>query len=148
MMGGDDSFGGSLDITQPDFAVSLLLIQPLGARAARSGATQTELEMQQNQMRYQRVLLDLRSRLDALLIQLADFEEILMLNRDEIESAQQRAAEELRLYNQGRGELTFVIQARDNEQNARLLYAENAANYHRLYQQYLALSDLLMREGH
>jgi outer membrane protein TolC len=146
MKGGDDSFGSSLEITKPDFALSLFLTQPLGARAERSNVIQTELEIRQNEMRYRRVLLDLRSRLDALLIQLTDLEQILMLNRDEIESAQEKASEELRLYNQGRGDLTFVIQARDNEQNARLLYAENAAGYHRLYHQYLALSDLLLHD--
>ena len=143
MKGGDNSLGNSLELTKPDFFLSLMFTQPLGARAARSNVYQTKLELQQNQVRYQRILLDLKSRLDALMIQLTDFEEILRLNQQEIESAQQKSEEELRLYNQGRGELTFVIQARDNMQNARLLYSENAAGYHRLYLQYLALSDLL-----
>jgi len=145
--GGDDAFGNSLELTKPDFSLSLLLRQPLGAKAARSGGIQTELEIRQNRLRYQQVRLDLESSLDALLIQLADLEEIMRLNREEIESAREKAAEELKLYEQGRGELTFVIQARDNEQNARLLYAENAANYHRLYHQYLALTDLFLENN-
>jgi hypothetical protein len=37
-----------------------------------------------------------------------------------------------------------VIQAEDNERNARLTYADNATAFHRLYHQYLALCDLLL----
>jgi len=39
--------------------------------------------------------------------------------------------------------LTFVIQSRDNEQNARLSYVDNAALYHLLKLQYQALLDRL-----
>ena len=39
--------------------------------------------------------------------------------------------------------LTFVIQSRDNEQNARLSQAGSAALYHRLRLQYRALVDEL-----
>jgi len=68
---------------------------------------------------------------------------ILELNQAQIESAQEKTKEELKLYNQGRGQLTFVIQSRDNEQNARLSYVDNAALYHLLKLQYQALLDKL-----
>jgi outer membrane protein TolC len=144
LRGGDDELFSSLEVTKPDLSVGISVSQPLGARAARSDVQQAELELQQVQARTERVGLELKSRLHALLIQLADLEEILELNREQIESAREKSAEERRLYNQGRSDLTFVIQAEDNERNARLTHAENAAGYHRLYQQYLALSDLLL----
>lgn len=49
---------------------------------------------------------------------------ILTLNQEQIESAKERTKEELKLYNKGRGDFTFVILSRDNEQNAKLTYAQ------------------------
>jgi outer membrane protein TolC len=144
LKGGDDGFANSLEMTKPDFSLGLVLNQSLGARAAESDARRTQLELNQIAAQQQRVQLELESRLLSLLVLLEDLEEILDLNREQIESARLKTAEERRLYNQGRSELTFVIQAEDNERNARLTYAENAAGYHRLYQQYLAVADLLL----
>jgi len=50
----------------------------------------------------------------------------------------------LKLYNQGRGDLTFVIQSRDNEENAKLTYAQNSTLYHKLILQYRSLLDELL----
>ena len=85
----------------------------------------------------------LDSNLRALMIQILEMERILELNRELIKSAQERTKEELKLYNQGRGELNFVIQARDNEKNAKLSYASNAVSYQKLVLQYRALMDEL-----
>ena len=68
---------------------------------------------------------------------------MLSLNREQIQSARDRTEEELKLYNQGRGDLTFVILSRDNEENAKLTYAANALTYHKLNLEYLALMDQL-----
>ena len=78
-----------------------------------------------------------------LLISIKEMEKVLVLNQEQIESAKAKTREELRLYNQGRGILTFVIQSRDNEEQAKLTYAQNAANYHKLILQYRALMDEL-----
>jgi hypothetical protein len=51
--------------------------------------------------------------------------------------------EEIKLYNQGRSSLPFVIQSRDNEENARLTYAVNARTYQSLVLSYRALVDEL-----
>ncbi len=73
--------------------------------------------------------LTLRAVLGGLYVQIRDMEKILELGGQQIESAQQTTAEELKLYNQGRGSLTFVIQSRDNEQNARLAQAGNVLRF-------------------
>jgi hypothetical protein len=69
----------------------------------------------------------------------------LLLNRSQIESAQAKTREEVRLYEQGRNLLTFVIQSRDDEQIAELTYAQNAVNYQSLVIQYRALMDGLLK---
>ena len=82
--------------------------------------------------------------LRSLLIQAEHMEQVLTLNVGQIETARQRTQAELDRYNQGRGDLTFVLQGQDNEERAALSYAENAANYHRLNLQIRALMDELL----
>ena len=66
------------------------------------------------------------------------------LNQAQIESAGEKTLEELRMYDQGRSQLAFVIQSRDSEQNVRLGYTGNAALYHILLLQYHAVLDELL----
>ncbi|UCD30307.1 MAG: hypothetical protein JSV03_07520 [Planctomycetota bacterium] len=61
-----------------------------------------------------------------LLIQIEGLVQVLSLNEQHIESACFKTVEELKRYNQGRGDLVFVIQSRDNEERAKLSYALNA----------------------
>jgi outer membrane protein TolC len=73
-----------------------------------------------------------------------DLEDVLELNRAAIESARERWQEEQKLYRQGRGQLVWVIQAQDMEQNARLTYAQNAATYHQLLIDLRELTDQIV----
>jgi outer membrane protein TolC len=66
---------------------------------------------------------------------------VLELNAGQIKSAREKTKEELKLYNQGRGDLTFVIQSRNNEENAKLTLAGNALTYHKMVLEYRALMD-------
>lgn len=90
--------------------------------------------------------LDLEAGVVNLLILIRELEKVLALNQEQIESAKAKTEEELRLYNQGRGDLTFVIQSRDNEERAKLTYAQNAAVYQKLILQYRALMDEFLEE--
>jgi len=91
------------------------------------------------------VKITLESGLRAIFVQVVELEKVLAKNLDQIETARQRTEEELRLYEQGRGDLTFVIQSRDGEAGSRLSYAENSALYHRLVLQHEALMDRLLQ---
>jgi outer membrane protein TolC len=141
----DPGFGTALQIDRPDATVGLKLAVPIGNRTARSRVTQADLSIMQLEDEIARVALDLESAYAGLHIQMQQLRDILQLNREQIESARERTTEELKLYDQGRGELTFVIQSRDNEQNARLTYAQNAQRYHRLRNEADALLDRLYR---
>ena len=79
------------------------------------------------------------------MLSLKELEKVLKLNQEQIKSAKERTKEELKLYNRGRGELTFVILSRDNEKNAKLTYAFNALTYHKLIIEYRVLMDQLYR---
>jgi len=80
----------------------------------------------------------------SLLIQTAELEKIIELNRQLIASAEEKASEEARLYNQGRNMLTNVIQSRDSVQAQKAKLVDNFARYHRLIIQYRAFMDELL----
>ena len=141
----ETGFGKSLEMDKPDVIVGLHFSLPLGNRTAKSQITKTELQISQLKKQIDEITLTLTSELTNLNIQLVEMKSVLELNQEQIESAKERTREELKLYNQGRGDLTFVILSQDNEQNAKLIYAQNALTYHKLTIQYDALSDQLYK---
>ncbi len=130
-------------MNKPDAVLALQLSFPLENRTAKAQVTKTDLRITQFKRQIENLALTLTSTLSNLHIQIKEMENVLTLNLEQIRSAQERTGEELKLYNQGRGELTFVIQSRDNEQNAKLTYAQNALTYHKLKISYSALMDQL-----
>jgi outer membrane protein TolC len=147
LQNGDSEFGNSWEIDKPDLRVSLDFRHPLGARTARSDVAKTNLQIRQVEDEINDVTLNLKSAVRNLLIQIDELAKVLTLNQEHIESARVKTKEELRLYNQGRNQLTFVIQSRDNEENAKLIYAHNGALYHTLILQYRSLMDELLTSG-
>lgn len=145
LQGGDDTFDNSFSLDKPDVIVSLAFGYPLGNRTAHADIAKTTLELKQLEKEIENVELDLEAGVRNLLILIKELEKVLVLNQEQIESAREKTREELRLYNQGRGDLTFVIQSRDNEQNAKLTYANNGLTYHKLILQYRALMDQLYK---
>lgn len=141
LQGGDDQFGDALILDKPDMSVSLTFRYPLENRTALTNVATATLEIGQLEMEIENISLDLESGVVNLLIQIQELEKVLQLNREQIESAAAKTEEELDLYNQGRSDLTFVILSRDNEQQAKLTYAQNAASYQKLILQYHALMD-------
>ena len=143
----DESFWTSLGMDKPDALIGLQLSLPLENRTAKHRLTQTDLRISQLERQLEEVTLELSSALTHLHIQIKELEGVLQLNQEQIESAWEKTEEELKLYNQGRGDLTFVIQSRDNEENAKLTYAQNSISYHKLILQYRSLLDELLPSG-
>ena len=143
---GDEEFGNSLGFDKPDVFVALDFRYPLGNRTAKADVAKTELELRQIGKDTENIALELESGAKNLLILIKEMEKVLMLNQEQVESARMKTKEELRLYNQGRSDLTFVIQSQDNEEIAELTYAENAVAYQKLVLQYHALMDELLSQ--
>jgi outer membrane protein TolC len=139
----ETGFGKSLEMDKPDAVVGLHFSLPLGNRTVKSQIIKTDLQIAQLKKQVDEIILALTSELTNLNIQLTDMKNVLELNQEQIESAKERTKEELKLYNQVRGDLNFVILSRDNEQNAKFIYAQNALTYHKLTIQYDALMDQL-----
>ncbi len=144
LQNGDEEFGSSLGLDKPDVLVALDFRYPLGNRGAKADVSKTELELKQINKNIENIALELEAGARNLLILIKEMEKVLALNQEQIESARAKTKEELRLYNQGRSDLAFVIQSQDNEEVAKLTYAENAASYQKLILQYHALMDELL----
>ena len=140
----DAELGKSFVLDKPDLVFGLQFRTPLGNRKAKAEIAKTDLRLNQIQKQKQDISLDLESAVTNIYIQINELVQVLTLNQEQIESAKAKTEEELKIYNQGRGELTFVIQSQDSEQNARLTYAQNALTYHKLILTYRALMDQLL----
>lgn len=137
----DEAMEKSLKMEKPDAVLGLQFGLPIGNRTVTSQIKKTELQITQLQKQIDELTLSIKSALTYLYIQIKELENVLILNQEQIESAKEKTKEELRLYNLGRGDLTFVILCRDNEQNAKLTYAQNALTYNKLVIEYQALMD-------
>jgi len=139
-----EELGESLKLTERDAYVGLQFSIPLKNRTAKSQITQSDLQTRQLEKELLELSLTLTSTLINIYVQIEEMEEVLRLNKEQIQSAKRRTAEELKLYNQGRGEMTFVIQSQDSEENSKLTYAVNAVTYHKLIIAYRSLMDQLL----
>ncbi len=143
---GNERLNEAFGLNRPHFQASLQFSYPLGTDAASIHVQKTQLEIRQSDLQHENTLLDIRSGLSALLIRIREMKHILKLNEQHVASAMKRMEEEQKLYRQGRGQLNFVIQSRDTVQNAKLIYAKNAAGYQKLLLQYRELTDTLLKE--
>ena len=141
---GDEDFMDALGLSKPDIGVALDFRYPLGNRTARADVAQATLQERQLEKEIESVTLNLEAELRNLWIQITEMVAVLAINREQIETAREKTREEKRLYDQGRGELTFVIQSQDSEALAELRHAVNAASYQRLVLSYRALLDELL----
>jgi outer membrane protein TolC len=144
LKGGDDGYAGSWEMTYPDLGVGLVFSYPIGTRTATADIERTRLEVRQLEVSLQDTRLSLEAAARGILVQMEELRDVIESNIDQIESNRARTEEELKLYNQGRGDLTFVIQSRDRVALSELEYARNAATYHALLLQLRALADELL----
>lgn len=139
----EEDAGDSFAFDKNDAAVGLQLSVPIENTTAKADYRRTRLQSLQLRKEKEDVVLSLTALLSSLHTQLTKLMGVLEVNREQIESARLRTIEETKIYEQGRGDLTFVIMSRDNEESAKLAYAENALNYQKLWLQYQALMDEL-----
>lgn len=143
----DENFDDSYGLNKTDATVSLKYTIPWERTTTKSQIKKTDLQIGQVTKQMEEVGLTLTASLTSLYIQIKEMENVLTLNQEQIVSAKKRTREEIKLYNQGRTQSTFVIQSQDNEQNAKLTYVQNAVLYQKLILQYQAtLDELLVAE--
>ncbi len=137
----DDVYIKSYGIDKPDARIGVQFSVPLEKRTAKHKIDKINLQIDQLKYEIDDITLNLTSALTNLYVQINELKQVLQLNQEQIESTAKKTEEELKLYRQGRGQLTFVIQSRDEEESAKLIYAQNALTYHKLVLQLRSLMD-------
>jgi len=140
-------FGKSIVPNRPTLSAGVVFEMPLGNSAAKAGVEQNTVALKQLELSIHSTKLNLLAQAAQLSEQLKSIQKILALNQAQISNAAEKTKEELKVYNQGRTTLNFVLLSRTEEQNARLNYIENAINYHILNWQLKAQLDELLPEG-
>ncbi|MEK9656963.1 MAG: hypothetical protein VW378_01140 [bacterium] len=92
---------------------------------------------------YKEKIIESEAKREELLSKIDSIIKIIEINKDHIHSTEKRYLEEINRYKKGDGELQLVIQAKDNQENAKLMLIENLYLYHQNYFRYLEESDLL-----
>ena len=133
----------SFELDEPEAIIGLSYTRKLGTTTARADRARASSTVRQLRYAYDNEFVTLLSRARSLVARMEQLEAVLVSNKKQIEAAQGRTAEELALYEQGRGELNFVLESQDSEQNARFQYVENGALYRGFYMQFLELTDRL-----
>jgi len=139
-----DAFGGSLEMKYPDLGVGLVFSYPINTRTANADIARTRLEIRQLEDRIGDVRVSLTASARSIIVRMRELRDVIDANIAAIAANEKRTEEELKLYNQGRGDLAFVIQSRDNIALSELEYAGNVATYHNLLLQLEALADRLL----
>jgi outer membrane protein TolC len=142
--GPQEKFVDSLRVIYPQATVGLSYSPATGLEQVESERLFIRTQIRQLEAEIEALEKTVETNVTSLLIQAADLEKIIELNRQLIDSAEEKAVEEARLYNQGRNMLTNVIQSRDNVQAQKARLVDSFARHHRLIIQYRALMDQLL----
>lgn len=139
------TYSDSTGFDHPNVGAALTYQYPLGNHGAKAELERAKLDRMRAQKIREGAAIELESAARVLLVRIEDHLPVLVLNRARIETAAQKTKEEVRLFEQGRNEFTFVIQSRDAEARAKLSYAENATLYQRFIIEFRALTDQLFK---
>ena len=141
---GNSNFADSWKLDRPDLTFFVEYSYPLGNRTAVADVSRNYAEIRKLEKTIESASLNLEAQLRKIWIEITELAKVLTLNQKQIETARKKTLEEQKVYDQGRSDLTFVIQSRDEVSLAQLRYAANAATYQKLFLNYLALVDELL----
>jgi len=96
------------------------------------------------ELKYDELLIDLMTLGRKYRQQIDSLGEIINLGKKQIQIANERAREQRENYNNGNGEMEFVISAQNSEQNARLNLAKSVTQYQKVVIDIKALLDQLI----
>jgi outer membrane protein TolC len=144
IFGPEDAFVESLEVFHPQASIGLSFSPPTGLEQVSLEKQLIRTQIEQIEKEIESLERTVETDILSVLIQAEELEKIIELNRELIESAESKAAEEARLYGQGRNMLTNVIQSRDAVQDQKARLVDNFARYHRLIVRYRALMDELL----
>jgi Outer membrane protein len=143
--GENTTYSNSMDNQSPTWNIGLGLSYPLGGTKSKSNVEKTQIKLTQLRAKKQEQFLDVYVQATVLKEKVNLLSQMLESNKLQIDIAKSRTAEERNRYANGNGEVSFVISAQNNEQNAQIGYAKTAQNYQKSVFEFKATIDQLLQ---
>ena len=143
-VGADSDFSDSLSFDQYSAYISLIYTKTLYNRSNTADINTVKLKIDELQTFYESDQLHFNIEKEKVLSDLESYTEIVNVNNTQIKLAKQTLIEEKKLYNKGKGNLTFVLQAQENKHQSEIRYIRSLLEVHRLTFRFLALTDQLL----
>ena len=143
LKGGDSALKDSLKLNKPDFSVSVTFTDSLKKTGLSSDDAILLKSIKNTDLLIQSATLELESKLIELQAQYESIENVIALNEKRLALAIERVKEEIKRYNHGRSQFSFLIQAQDNVQFIETILLQNKIALYRIYFNYMASLGLL-----
>ncbi len=141
----DPNFGKALLIHKPEIAIGLTWEFSREKTDIRNNLEALSLSIEQLEKQIDETELAIESSIRSIYSQLVALQGVLATIEEQYELAKEQTAEEIKLYEMGRSDYSYVIQSQDSEESIRQSYAQNALTWHRLRQNLLSLTDSMYR---
>lgn len=143
-VGADSSFTDSLSLDRYSAYISLIYTKILYNRSNTADIKTIKLKTDELTQLYESDKLHFNIEKEKVLSELQSYKKIVTVNKSQIKLAQQTLIEEQKLYNKGKGNLTFVLQAQENQNQSEIRYIRSLLEVHKLTFRFLALTDQLL----
>lgn len=143
---GSDDVSHSLDFDRRDYNVSLVYATPLFNHAGNERVAEFQLQAAVISQQKEHAIKSFQNNSKRLLAQLDSQRKLLQLSKKQQRSAAEKVAEERRLYELGKGNLSIVIAAEQNKHAVDLAYSQHVTSYLLTYYHYLEQCDRLWQQ--
>ena len=143
-VGADTNFKNALSFDRYSSYVSLIYKKILKNNSNKADIRSVELKTQELKISYESDKLQYLIEKEKMITELESYKKIVAVNESQIQLAKQTVKEEKKLYEKGKGNLSFVLQAKENEHRSKIRYIKSLIEVHKLTYRYLALIDSLL----
>jgi len=142
--GQKDNISNANSNQKTSWDIGLTYSLPIGQTQEKSELLKARKMIKQSELKYDELLIDLMTLGRKYSQQVDSLKEIINIEKKQILIADERSREQRENYNNGNGEMEFVISAQDSVQTARLNLAESVTQYQKLLIDIKALLDQLI----
>ena len=140
---GDSSLGDSLGFNKPDYSVSFTYANSVEKTGyyvddelLQQSLNNLALTIDNSILNLQASLVDISTQYEAII-------KVISANETRLQLAKKRVKQEIKRYNHGRGQFSFVVQAQDNVQFVETILLQNKISIYRFYINYMTTLGLL-----
>jgi outer membrane protein TolC len=143
-VGADSNFTDALSFNRYSSYISLIYTKTLYNKSNTADINIVKLKIDELLTLYESDNLHFNIEKEKVLSELQSYKEIVNVNKSQIKLAEQTLIEENKLYDKGKSNLTFVLQAQENKNQSQIRYIQSLLEVHKLTFRYLALTDQLL----